>query len=209
VPPSSPTTLIGLVALVGSSSVIAAIITQALGWLLSLHNRRQAEIKEKKFAALYLSITLESYARACAVLIGESELHDSSGGADGRDHDVVLALPDYSAAVDWKALGINMTTRVMDFRVRVESATAWIPSPNDDEDDFAQRVREESASLGVTALTLANELRAKLRQQAVDDGSDRWVSRFLAERTARYAESRLEREAANAGFNEEHFAAPP
>jgi hypothetical protein len=60
---------IGLVALVGSSSVIAAIVTQAIGWLLGAHTRRRAEIKEGKFAALYLAITFESYACACATLI--------------------------------------------------------------------------------------------------------------------------------------------
>ncbi len=72
-------------------------------------------------------------------------------------------------------------------------------------------VREESARLGLKALTLAIELRRTWKLTAVEYGNDWNVKSHLEERLAHYVEQRKQAEERNRKFNEELFGAvqPP
>jgi len=199
-----------VIALLLGSSVLSAVINQV--WTTIRDHRKQK--REKSFSALYVAIALEAYASECASLIQDSTNFENSDGHAGTPQGNVAELPDFPEAVEWKPLGIKLTTRAMTFRVDVDTTRTWFKGAWEfgDEDDIVPEVRERSALLGSSALALAKELR---RKHGIDPVSyeGKWdVGEYLETSYADHVKKRKEHEERQRKFNEEMWgkiATPP
>lgn len=180
-----------IVSLVATSSVVAAFLTQGFAWL----REWVGEAKQAKFAALYISIALESYARTCASLIGDSETYEWSSEAAGTAHGNIAELPDFPE-VDWKAFGIKHAERAMTFRTKIDNDRAMIRDmwENLDEDDIVPIVREKAGEHGLAALAMAEMFRAQHGLGPLDDFGEYSTQSYLTRRHNEYAEKRTRQE---------------
>lgn len=194
-------TYVDVVALVAGSSVLAALLNQGLTAARDAFERK----RQSAFSALYLAIALESYASECSTTISESETFEASVEQAGKPHGNVPDLPEFSASIDWKPLGIAATTNAMSFAVEVKNTQAMIREAWEfgDEDDVIPEVREEAARIGTKALALASKLRESGRIAKVEYRNEWNVVTFLSEKVSDYAERRRKRVEANKRFNEE------
>jgi hypothetical protein len=190
------------IALVASSSVIAAIITQGLG-----EYREWLKLKKDSgFSSLYLALALEAYASECSIVIGDSENYDASGGNAGVAHRYIPDFAPYPETIEWKPMGLKSATAAMSFRVDVETTRAMISGYWEfgDEDDAVPLVRLETARLGCEALRLALTLRKLGSILPTKSNDDDWnVNYFLAEQYKKYLTQRNERELRNKQMIEE------
>jgi len=196
-----------IVGLFAGSSVLAAIINQAI----SAFREHRKTNKEAAFSALYVAIALEDYASTSSSEISDSETFESSNGHAGQGHGNVPELPEFPASVEWKPFGIKATTSVLSFRVGVDNGRAMISDMWDflDEDDVVPLVRQETARLGLDALGLAIGLRRSWGLSPVDYSSDWNVKSHLEGRQAHYNVRRREQEERNRQLNDELMKALP
>jgi hypothetical protein len=171
--PTTAWTAGGIIGLVAGSSVIASVVTLSATWVRDLLGWNA----KRKFAALYLAIALEEYARATATLLGESETHYSSDGAAGTAHANIAALPEYPV-VDWEAFGIKRAEAAMGFRTDVDSQRSWISGYWEfaDEDEVVPEMQERAAKLGLKAFEMAEGFRKDFGLTALDQ-SDEWTTK--------------------------------
>ena len=199
----------GVVALLLGSSVLSALINQA--WTQIREHSK--ENTQSAFSALYVAISLESYASECASLIQDSTNFENSHGNAGSAKGNIAEFPNYPEGFDWVALGIKLTTKAMTFRVDVETTRTWFKGAWEfgDEDDIVPEVREQAALLGSKALALASELRRKhdIAPISYDDGWN--IGEYLKTSHAEHVEIRLAREACERKLNQELWGklAPP
>lgn len=174
------------------SGVLAALFTQGLAWL----REWLGENKQAKFAALYVAIALESYARACATMIGESETYDASDGAAGSAHINLPELPEYPE-VDWKAFGIRNAEKAMAFRTKIDADRATFREMWEhlDPEDVVPDVRERTARHGMTALSMAATFRAAYGLNPLDDFGEFTTEGFLKRKHDEHVERRVRYEA--------------
>ena len=111
----------GIITLVAGSSVLAALVTQAVAALREGRNRS----RDASLSALYLAIAFESYAGDCSSALGESEAYEASNHHAGAAIGNVPDLPEFPSSIEWKPLGIQHTTKAMSFRVEVETAKGF------------------------------------------------------------------------------------
>lgn len=177
-----------IITLVATSSVFAALLTQGLAWLREWHG----ETKQAKFAALYIALALEAYARTCATDIGESETYEASGEAAGAPHGNLTELPDFPE-VDWKAFGIKQAEEAMGFRVEIDNECAMIRDlwEHEDEDTVVPIVRELIAKLGLKALTMSENFRKQRRLALLDQSQEYSTKNFLDRKLKEHVEKRL------------------
>jgi hypothetical protein len=178
---TSGLTTLGIVSLVATSSVFAALLTQFFGWVRDwLRDRR-----EGKFAALYLAHALNAYTKACAHTVDDVGNHAASDGAVGRRHSNIPILPEYPE-VNWGALGIVLTEAVMEFRVAIDEEREGLEFQLevDDGEDVEAAAIAEAIERGIAAADMARRLRArwKLREPAMG-----WAEEHLRETQANRA----------------------
>ena len=201
-------TTLGLLITIGTSSVVAALVTTGVTWLRDQLRTK----KDDKFSALYLALTLEAYGAECATFLSDAETWISSHEAAGEAHGNLPELPPWPSDIDWKALGIDDTTRALTLAAAIASTRSYVSGlyEYDDEDAFLS-FREKTAAMGKRALQLAQELRFARTLKPAEPASDWLVENYLDERTAEYAEIRRrdrERQAERkAEFGEEPGAA--
>ncbi|HEY1224466.1 MAG TPA: hypothetical protein VGE54_04490 [Brevundimonas sp.] len=142
--------------LVLTSSVIAAFLTYGLGLLKDWFNRS----RDADFAALYVALTLEDYASRCASVVGDIDTFWSSRGNAGSSHGNVPELGAFGTDVEWKALGVKLTSKALSFRIRIGHTREMLT-------DLSQHVNEEivqeahdlAVKLGLEALAAADYFR--------------------------------------------------
>lgn len=191
-----------IVSLVATSSVVAAFLTQGLAWF----REWWGEAKQAKFAALYISIALEAYARTCASLISDSEAYEASNEAAGAGHGNIAEIPEYPE-VDWQAFGIKHAERAMTFRTKIDNDRAMIRDmwEHGDEDDIVPFVREKSGEHGLAALAMAEMFRAQHGLNPLDDFGKYSTQAYLARRHAEQVEERVRYEERRRKQTEELF----
>lgn len=180
-----------LAPLIFGSSVLAAFLTQALGLFKDAWNRR----RDADFAALYVALALERYASQCATIVGDFDNHRSSSGGHGERWENVTAFPEVTG-VEWKALGIKLTTEIMSFGVRVDSTREMLAELGSlDGEAAVTDAREHAVRLGVRALDIADHLRRARRLPSRTNGSGDWSTRdWLMEKLRKVEATRLARE---------------
>jgi len=159
----------GVMTLVATSSVLAALLTQGLaGW-----RDWMSEKRNDRFSALYLALALEAYAEACSALIDHAGNFDRSDGHMGRPARNVDELPEYPE-IEWKALGIKDAVAVMSFRTELDSRRSQIIAVReflDDDDDITAEACRAAAEFGLKAGALAKRLRKTRRLPKLPDTS--------------------------------------
>ncbi len=197
-------TTVQIISLVGGSSVLAAFVTHGV----ALVRERFGEARSEKFAALYIAVALEEYARTTATLLGESETHEDSNGAAGKAHSNLAELPEYPE-VNWQAFGIRRAEAAMGFRVDVDSQRNWISGYWDfaEEDEVVPEMQERAARLGLAAFTLAARFRKECGLKPLDQ-SERWSTKNdLTRRHEKFVARRLAYEARQRASNAEILGA--
>lgn len=107
----------------------------------------------------------------------------SSDGHHGEDWGTIPSLPDWTAAIDWKRLGIDNTEKVFSLRVEVDTAKAKISDQYefDPPDGGDGSVIDDAITFGLRALTLAADIRAKAKLNPIV--ASEWpLDRYLSER---------------------------
>jgi hypothetical protein len=145
----------GLIGLVAGSSVIAAVVTQSVGWARDkLESNDDAD-----FAAIHLAHALEEYAAKCSEMISESEAYDDDRER-GAAHVNVPKLADYPVAADLKTLGKRYRLPALNFRVKVDAYRAQLSALWEfDDDETIRLARVIAADVGLDGLKLANRFR--------------------------------------------------
>lgn len=192
-----------IVTLVATSSVVSALLTQGLAWL----REWLGETKQAKFAALYIALALEAYARTCATDIGESETYEASSEAAGAPHGNLTELPDFPE-VDWRAFGIKQSEQAMGFRVEIDNERAMIRDlwEHEDEDTVVPVVRELAAKLGLKAFAMSENFRKQRGLTLLDQSGEYSTKNFLDRKHREYVEKRIRDEERRRKSNAELFA---
>lgn len=183
------------IGLVATSSVLAAALTQ----VFAIARDWWTKGTSAKFGALHLAIALEAYADECSTLLSDSEAYDASDGHGGRPRGRLSDLPPYPEEIDWKALGLRLTTAALTFRVAIGAANAKVAGAFEygDDEEGVLEVRGAAARLGLKAVALAKDLRAShgIEPQELDP---EWnVETYLKERHAAYGQIRAKRRELN------------
>jgi hypothetical protein len=194
----------GIIGLVAGSSVIASVMTLSATWVRDLLGWDA----KRKFAALYLAIALEEYARTTATLLGESETHGDSDGAAGTAHSNFAALPEYPD-VDWEAFGIKRAEAAMGLRTEVDSQRSWISGYWEfaDEEDVVPEMRERAAKLGLKAFEMAEGFRKDFGLTPLEQFDEWSTKKDLTRKHEKYVSRRLEYEEHRRASNAEMFDA--
>lgn len=189
-----------IVSLVATSSVVAAFLTQGLAWF----REWWGEAKQAKFAALYISIALEAYARTCASVISDSETYEASNESAGAGHGNIAEIPEYPD-VDWKAFGIKHAERAMTFRTKIDNDRAMIRDlwEHGEEEDIVPLVREKSGEHGLAALAMAEMFRAQRGLNPLDDFGEFSTQSYLTRRHAEHVKRRVRYEEGQRKWNAE------
>jgi hypothetical protein len=184
--PEAPISNFGIIALVASSSVIAAMVTQFVGWARDAFKAK----KNHDFAKVYLIAALQRYANEASNAISDSENYDSSDGEVGRPVGNVPELDAYPDTVDWHSLGAKTTQEMLAFQVDIEAIRAAIAFEWEvvgDEDFVIPNVRKKTALAGLRALQLVAKLESEYTGETIDLGNeDWWVKSALSSARDKY-----------------------
>lgn len=177
------------IGLVATSSVLAAALTQ----VFAIARDWWTKGTSAKFGALYLAVALEAYADECSALLSDSEAYSASHHQAGRWRGQLPELHPCPDDVEWKALGLRLTTAALAFRVAIATARSKVADAFDygDENDGVQAAREVAASLGLKAVALASDLRRSHGVDPRENDDPNWnVETHLAERQVAYLQLR-------------------
>lgn len=146
--------------LVLTSSVIAAFLTYGLGLFKDWLNRN----RDANFAALFVALSLEDYASRCASVVGDIGTFWSSSGNAGTAHGNVPELENFKSDIEWKALGIKLTSEALSFRVRVGHTREMLSDLSQHiNEEIIDEAREHSITLGLEAIAVAESFRKARR----------------------------------------------
>jgi hypothetical protein len=87
-----------------ASGVVASIVTATLEWLRARLAESRARERDAQYLAAHLATNLEQFAVACAAMISDTDLHNSSGGHAGRQSFSFPRLNEFAKDAEWKAL---------------------------------------------------------------------------------------------------------
>ena len=141
------------------SSVIAAALTQGITAIKDRFSKRETA----NFSALYLAMSFEGYGRECSNVLSESEMSLASDGNAGKRHGFLPEFPEVPATVDWKSLGIEITSKALALPVLVATTNVSIKTTWDvtEEDMALTELHEAAAGIGLQSFALAREVREK------------------------------------------------
>ena len=148
-------------------ALVGVIVGSVLTTLKDVYLDRRKQSRDARYAALRLVAIFELYAEACLeVARDDGEMVPSGNGWDERepvvDRPLLGALPQ---DIEWKALDVNLTYRVLRFPVRVAEGErsiqfmfSEVAGPPDYDEGFEER-QIQYAELGLEARKLADDLR--------------------------------------------------
>lgn len=171
--------------LVLTSSVIAAFLTYGLGLFKDWLNRN----RDADFAALYVALTLEDYASRCASVAGDIGTFWSSSGNAGTAHGNVAEIENFGNEIEWKALGVKLTSKAMSFRVRVGHTREMLSDLSQHiNDEIIEEARDCSVKLGLEAIAIAEQFRKVRKLGNAPQVSDWSTKQWLQEKADQIAD---------------------
>lgn len=171
--------------LVLTSSVVAAFLTHGLGLFKDWLNRN----RDADFAALYIALTLEDYASRCASVVGDIGTFWSSSGNAGTTHGNVPELENFKGEIEWKALGVKLTSTALSFRVRVGHTREMLSDLSQHiNEEIVEEARDQAVRLGLEAIVIAEAFRKTRRLGAALPVSDWSTKTWLHEEAIKIAE---------------------
>lgn len=170
--------------LVLTSSVVAAFLTHGLGLFKDWLNRG----RDADFAALYVALTLENYASRCASIVGDIGTFWSSKGQAGTGHGNVPELETFGAEIEWKALGVKLTSKALSFRVRVGHTREMLSDLSEHvNEEIIEEARDYAVRLGLEAIATAEHFRKVRRLGNAQPVSDWSTKAWFQEQADRIA----------------------
>jgi hypothetical protein len=111
---------------------------------------------------MHLAMLLEEYAGHCVDTIVEEASYDPHRQSNLSG---LAVLPPYPADIDWRALGRDLMTAALGFRVHVAAAHREVQASWENEDQFSAWATgaAEATGLGHEALTIAKRMRARFK----------------------------------------------
>lgn len=171
------------------TAIATAVAAQFAIWL----KERWTTGQEARFSNRYAALFFEQYATDCSHRLGEKDSFNASGGHAGIDHGALPELPPFPPEIEWKKVGVRLTEEAFAFRVAVEATNAKISYLYDFDppDGGDHEILIQMASLGLTALALAERLRRAARLgPAPTPDPDYTTSRHLKERQLHFEAQR-------------------
>ncbi len=153
-------TWVGVVTLVASSSVVSALLTQALIWWRDAKGKGE----DRRLATIYLTAALKNFAREAYALVMASERFEESHGAAGN---LARNLPEPPCSlenIDWKVLGADRTGEFLEFVSQVEQLRAFVDTFWEMELDngyASDVVRQHAVRAGLRALQIVAGLEGR------------------------------------------------
>lgn len=170
--------------LVLTSSVVAALLTHGLGLFKDWLNRN----RDADFAALYVALTLEDYASRCASVVGDIGTFWSSSGNAGTTHGNVPELENFKGEIEWKALGVKLTSKALSFRVSVGHTREMLTDLSQHvNEEIIEEARDQAVKLGLEAIAIAEAFRKTRRLGAALQVSDWSTQKWLQEKADQIA----------------------
>lgn len=148
-------------------ALVGVIVGSVLTTLKDIYLDHRKQSRDARYAALRLVAIFELYAEACLeVARDDGAMVPTGNGWDERepavDRPLLGALPQ---DIEWKALDVDLTYRVLRFPVRIAEGErsiqfmfSEIAGPPDYDEGFEER-RIQYAELGLEARKLADDLR--------------------------------------------------
>lgn len=177
-----------------ASSLLATVVTLAVTAGKEAWNRR----RDRKFAALYIALTLEKYGEDASDRLSDIVTSEASNGAAGRGWGNIPEFPEFPKDIDWKAFGIEPTTSALDFATEVRMTSKHIDGLWDvaGDDEAIPLIKMSLAKLGIKAFESAAEFRMARRIKPARYDFDPTPLEFLRAERQRLDEiERREREA--------------
>lgn len=168
------------------SIVLTAVVTTIGTWFVAHYSlagsaKKEAEARaeqrerEARYLAIRLVCQLDPFIYACCDVSMDKGAPDKDGYLVRTVEVPTMSLPD---DVDWRCLDQQLMYRALSFPNDIgaanrstASAMEYAASPPDYEEFFVER-RKRFAQLGLAALALADDLRAKFEIPAREDGDD-------------------------------------
>ena len=113
---------------------------------------------------------------ACANVIGDAELHRSSGGHAGRETYSFPRLAEFPKDVEWKAIDPDLAIAILSLHSQIAVGDYSIEFAKDvlDPDSVADEACDQAAKCGSRALELATQLRSTHELPPLDLGFRHW-----------------------------------
>lgn len=146
----------------GLTGVIAALLTQGLGWCRDWWTIRRQRKSDADYLALCLAVTLEEFVVKCCDRMWRDEANISRGNSD-LDYSLPKLAPYPDDSQSWKSLHARkpkIVERVLSFRNDITSAELTNKFSGIYEGNTVAS-QDETIIAGVTALNLAKKIRTE------------------------------------------------
>lgn len=148
----------------GLTGVVAALLTQGLGWGRDWWTSSRQRKSDADYLALCLAVTLEEFVVKCRDRLWNDEANISRGSYD-LDYSLPKLAPYPDDSQSWKSLHAHkpkIVERVLSFRNEITSAELTNKFSGMYEGNTVAS-QDETIIAGVTALNLAKEIRTVLK----------------------------------------------
>lgn len=186
--------LTSIITVVGSTGVLAALCTHLFGMFRDWRKDKKERARMASYAALRLSVLLETYAIECARRIEEVKTSLASNGHYGKLHGRLPKIPPYPDEIAWKSLEPSLVDEVLSFPSQllvsndISTFVADDNLPEDPEVATAECI-QHCGYRGVQAWKIATQLRKQYGLKARNALSDSWnMLQCLEVEEARYHE---------------------
>lgn len=171
--------LTSIVTVIGSTGVLSAVCTHLFSMFREWRKDQKARARTASYAALRLSVMLETYAMECARRIEEVKTSLFSNGAYGKIHDRLPDLPSYPEDIDWQSLEPSLVDEVLSFPslllVSNDISTFFADGNLPEEPEGGTAVcLQHCGCRGIQALKIATQLRRQYGLKVRNALSDNW-----------------------------------
>lgn len=137
---------------------------------------RLSERKDAGVTAILLAEELDAYVDLCAARRQDIKNSDSSGGEMGRAWRTIPDPPAFSDKTNWRALGLDLTQKVLRIRAVVLSRNRELEAIYDlvDSENAVEAASRCCVQTGCEASELARLLRSRHNVNLAPDIGDQW-----------------------------------
>jgi hypothetical protein len=143
------------------SGLLAAALTQLATFLRDYLTKGE----QGRTSAMFVTLALENFAAVAMYRAEQIELFNGSAGTMGEAYVSVPAFPDFPAATDWRAIGANLSMKVLSSQGAVTSAQTKLDGilAVTDALHTTDNARIENIRVGHKLLTVAGGIRARFK----------------------------------------------
>lgn len=168
------------------TGVVTALANNLLGWWRDWKKEGITTIRDARYLAMRVAVTLDRFAIECAKSISDNSMFSSSGGHAGNAHGTLPSLEEYPTDADWKALDPSLSARALSLRNELylsegQIAFWWEIEPGD-QGIMMNACDGQAGKCGYRAWQLAADMRRHYGLPEFDPKQTNWdVVRVLKE----------------------------